>query len=156
MIGVSIFAFECIGSVITIRNSMQDPTQFKFVFKRVCIFVSTLYVSFSVLSCISLSNNLNQIVILDIEKKFKPFILFQAFYGLGLIITLPMAIFPVVNIIEETKYIRQYQAVSEHSKIRRYLPRFICIILPIIIIALFNPKFTDVLNLVGAVAGTGL
>ena len=69
IIGTSIYAFEAIGLVFTIRNSLKNPEDFKSIFRNVNIFVTTLYVSFAVLGSIALGHNMEEIILFSMPKK---------------------------------------------------------------------------------------
>lgn len=68
IIGTSIYSFEAIGLVFTIRNSLQKPEDFVKIFKAVNIFVTVLYVSFAVCGVIALGHNMEEIILFSMPK----------------------------------------------------------------------------------------
>lgn len=49
VIGVSIYSFESIGIVFSVRGSVKDSSTFRGVFKNVSLTITILYVAFSIL-----------------------------------------------------------------------------------------------------------
>ncbi len=153
-IGVSIFAFECIGSIFPVRNSMKEPEKFPKIFLIISIIVCAIYILFSVICAVSLGNKLNQIVLMDLDKIQSFFYIFQAFFAVALILSYPLQFYPVVILIEDCAYFKKI-VKDKNYKLKTYSVR---IMLTLIIFALSFaiPKFASFINLVGAFAGINL
>lgn len=154
-IGVSIFAFECIGNIFPIKNSMKEPEQFARIFKIVSIIVCVVYIMFSVINCISLGDRINQIILMDLQKIQSFFYIFQTFYAVALILSYPLQFFPLVIIIEDINIINRVIKTNDGYNNKRYLVRFFLTLI-IFALAFLVPKFASFLNLIGAFAGINL
>ena len=153
-IGVSIFAFECIGSIFPVRNSMKEPEKFPKVFCFISLIVCVIYILFSVICAASLGHKLNQIVLMDLEKIQSFFYIFQTMYAIALILSYPLQFYPIVILIEDSAYFKKI-VLEKHYKLKTYSVR---IMLTLIIFALSFaiPKFASFINLVGAFAGINI
>ena len=63
-LGVSIFAFESVGSILAIRNSMKKPQDFDKIFYKITLSISFIYIIFAVICCLALGSTINQIILL--------------------------------------------------------------------------------------------
>jgi len=154
-IGVSIFAFECIGNIFPVKNSMKEPEKFKKMFSITSIVVCLVYIVFSVICCVSLGVKINQIILTDLEKIQSFFYIFQTFYAVALILSYPIQFYPLVIILEDNYVINKYITTKGKYNWKRYVVRFI-VTLIIFVLAFAIPKFASFLNLVGAFAGINL
>ena len=57
ILGVFLFAFESPGQLLSIRNSMKTPKDFKITFLIVNCFVLFIYISFAVVCCLGFSQS---------------------------------------------------------------------------------------------------
>lgn len=154
-IGVSIFAFECIGNIFPVKNSMKEPEKFKKIFSITSFGVCLIYIFFSVICCVSLGAKINQIILTDLEKIQSFFYIFQTFYAIALILSYPIQFYPLIIIIEDNFYLRRYITTKGAFNWKRYLVRFILTLI-IFVLAFAIPKFASFLNLIGAFAGINL
>lgn len=155
-IGVSIFAFECIGNIFPIKNSMKNPEKFKNIFSIVSMIICVIYVLFSVICCISLGSKVNQIILMDLEKIQSFFYIFQAFYAIALILSYPIQFYPLVIIIEDIRLIKRIIIdASGKYNYKRYLIRFV-LTLVVFALAFAIPKFASFLNFIGAFSGINI
>ena len=154
-IGVSIFAFECIGNIFPVKNSMKEPEKFKKMFSITSIVVCLVYIVFSVICCVSLGVKINQIILTDLEKIQSFFYIFQTFYAVALILSYPIQFYPLVIILEDNYVINKYITTKGKYNWKRYVVRFI-VTLIIFVLAFAIPKFASFLNLEGAFAGINL
>jgi len=69
IIGVSIYAFEAIGLVFSIRNSLENVEDFRRIFRNCNIFVCTLYVSFAIFGVLALGHNMNEIILFSMPNE---------------------------------------------------------------------------------------
>lgn len=66
MIGVSIYSFESIGMILSIKNTVEKNNVFLSIFKLTSISVTLLYVIFSIIGSIALGDNLSEIILFSL------------------------------------------------------------------------------------------
>lgn len=93
IIGVSIYAFEAIGLVFSIRNTLKDVNDFPAIFRNVNLAVVILYVSFAICGVIALGHILEEpfgeIILFKLPSKTYVHI-FQILYAIALILSYPL------------------------------------------------------------------
>ncbi|KRX08332.1 hypothetical protein PPERSA_01793 [Pseudocohnilembus persalinus] len=155
IIGTSIYSFEAIGLVFSIRNSLRDPTEFKSIFRNVNIFVCVLYISFAICGVVALGNQMEEIILFSMPRRFYVQ-MFQILYAIALILSYPLQLLPSYQIMEASSSIKNYiKRDTQNWKLRRFF--FRCLITVFICISAFViPRFAVFLNLIGSIAGTCL
>lgn len=154
-IGVSIFAFECIGNIFPIKNSMQEPQKFGKVFRNISIVTCIIYILFSVFCCLAFGSKINQIILIDLEKVQSFFYLFQAFYAVALILSYPIQFYPLALIVEDIPFVRKFILLNRKNFLKRNMFR-LGLTGIIFAFGFLIPKFAAFLNLIGAFAGTNI
>lgn len=68
ILGVSIYAFEAVGLVFSIRNSLEDVSKFPKIFRNVNIVICTLYILFACAGVIAMGHTMNEIILFSLPK----------------------------------------------------------------------------------------
>lgn len=66
--GVALYAFEGIGVMFTIKNSMEKPKKFKYILAVNMILLTVIYLFFSVASNAAFKNRTPDVVLLTLPK----------------------------------------------------------------------------------------
>ncbi|EAS06664.2 transmembrane amino acid transporter protein (macronuclear) [Tetrahymena thermophila SB210] len=167
MIGVSIYAFEAIGLIFSIRNSVENPQlQFGAIFRNTNIVMVSVYIVFSVVAVIAYGDDMNEIILFSLPNDQKSVQFFQIIYAFALIMSYPLQLLPTFQILESNqkihKFIYQQRAMPDNSNkepcstIARRMVMRVSVTLCICFCAYAVPRFAIFLNIIGAVAGTSL
>lgn len=108
MIGVSIYSFEAIGQVFSVRNQMKNQEEFRDVFKFVNVVVVCAYIIFSVFGMLALENNMNEIILFSLPGDNPLVALLQVAYALALVLSYPLQLLPSFQIVEKTYYVKNF------------------------------------------------
>ncbi|KAM9896826.1 hypothetical protein OXX79_007254 [Metschnikowia pulcherrima] len=100
-IGVAIFAFEGIGLIIPIQESMIYPDHFPRVLRSVIITISTIFVFIGGLGYITFGEKIDTVILLNLPQNSPFVIMVQLFYAFAIILSTPIQIFPAVRLIEQ-------------------------------------------------------
>lgn len=69
LVGVSIYAFEAISLMFSIRNSIENPKEnFHSIFRNVNIVMVVLYISFSVTGVIAHGDDMKEILLFNLPN----------------------------------------------------------------------------------------
>lgn len=100
-IGTAIFAFEGIGLIIPIQDSMRYPEKFPIVLGLVIVTITILMNLVAVIGYLAYGENTNTAILLNLPQSniFVNFI--QFFYSLAILLSTPLQIFPAIAIIEK-------------------------------------------------------
>ncbi|KAL4441416.1 hypothetical protein ABPG74_013711 [Tetrahymena malaccensis] len=155
MIGVSIYSFECIGVIFSIKNTVEDDKVFKSIFKFTSVIITLLYVGFSILGAMAQGDSLSEIILFSLPKR-SDVAYFQITYAIALVMSYPLQLLPSLQIIESSRLIKSIIKPQEKNyKMKRFFFRtFVTIIISSF--AFLIPRFAIFLNLIGAFAGTAL
>ena len=151
-IGVLVLAFEAIGSVTIVRDSMNHPQKFDKLFKAVLSLMVTLLVSFAVLNCLTWGAKIHPILILGLEKYNSSFLIIQSLFVIAVILSFPLQYFAGMYYIESSEFYKK--KMNEDSKFD--LKIRILVILGIFGIAFIVPTFTSFINLIGSACAASL
>lgn len=99
-IGVAIFAFEGIGLIIPIQESMIYPDHFPRVLRSVILTISTIFVFVGGLGYITFGKNIDTVILLNLPQNSPFVIMVQLFYAFAILLSTPIQIFPAVRLIE--------------------------------------------------------
>ncbi|EAS07842.1 transmembrane amino acid transporter protein (macronuclear) [Tetrahymena thermophila SB210] len=100
-IGLFVFAFEGTTLYFEIRSSMQEPTEFKKVLNY------SLYIGIALYGCIGLSGYLafgsgvRDIILFNFPMTNPLYVFIQIFYCIAILLSYPLQMFPLVNILEQ-------------------------------------------------------
>lgn len=99
-IGVAIFAFEGIGLIIPIQESMKNPDHFPRVLFMVVATISTIFVFIGGLGYLTFGENIETVIMLNLPQKSPLVIAIQILYALAILLSTPIQVFPAVRLIE--------------------------------------------------------
>ncbi|KAL4445498.1 hypothetical protein ABPG74_004572 [Tetrahymena malaccensis] len=115
-IGLFVFAFEGTTLYFEIRSSMQEPTEFKKVLSY------SLYIGIALYGCIGLSgylafgSSVRDIILFNFPMTNPLYVFIQIFYCIAILLSYPLQMFPLVNILEQKLLER---IVNENNKQKR-------------------------------------
>lgn len=142
-IGVAIFAFEGIGLIIPIQESMIYPNDFPKVLFMVIMTISSIFVFIGSLGYLTFGKNIQTVILLNLPQKSPFVIMIQILYAFAILLSTPIQIFPAVRLIE-LKLFKSYQTgkSSIAVKWKKNLSRSL-FVLATSVIALFGGKNLD-------------
>ena len=115
VMGVFLFAFECPGQILTIRNSMKDKHDFKKMYLFIMIFLLTIYVVFSLFCCFGLTKiQLTSNILIGFGNINEFYMALQGLYALALIVSYPLQLNPCILILESIPKIKEF--IEKHKK----------------------------------------
>lgn len=106
-IGVAIFAFEGIGLIIPVQQSMRHPEDFPKVLLAVISVCCVLFVSIGWLCYITYGEKVQTVVILNLPQDSIAVISIQFFYALAIMLSVPLQILPAIRIMESRLFKRR-------------------------------------------------
>ncbi|GMM38806.1 Avt4 protein [Saccharomycopsis crataegensis] len=99
-IGVAIFAFEGIGLIIPIQESMIEPHKFPKVLFAVIVTVTVLMLVIGSLCYWTYGDATNTVIILNLPQDSILVNSVQLFYSVAILLSAPLQLFPVIKIVE--------------------------------------------------------
>ncbi|GEQ71011.1 hypothetical protein JCM33374_g4692 [Metschnikowia sp. JCM 33374] len=99
-IGVAIFAFEGIGLIIPIQESMIYPDHFPRVLRSVILTISAIFVFVGGLGYMTFGKDIETVILLNLPQNSPLIIVVQLFYAFAILLSTPIQIFPAVRLIE--------------------------------------------------------
>lgn len=141
-IGVAIFAFEGIGLILPIQESMIYPSHFPKVLGSVIATISTIFVTMGVLGYITFGDAINTVIILNLPQKLPMIIIIQLLYLLAILLSTPLQLFPAIRLIESRIFSKGTGKVSARVKWSKNAFRFIFVIF-VAIVAYFGGHNLD-------------
>lgn len=110
-IGTAIFAFEGIGLVIPVQDSMQHPEKFPLVLAMVIITSTVLFITIGSVGYLAYGSRIKTVILLNLPQANIFVNLIQLFYSLAIMLSTPLQLFPAIKIIENKvfpKFIKIY------------------------------------------------
>lgn len=106
-IGVAIFAFEGIGLIIPVQQSMRHPEDFpKVLFAVLCV-CCCLFIGVGALCYITYGEKVQTVVILNLPQDSMAVISIQFFYALAIMLSVPLQLLPAIRIMESRIFRRR-------------------------------------------------
>lgn len=142
-IGVAIFAFEGIGLIIPIQESMIYPDDFPKVLFFVIITISSIFVFIGSLGYMTFGAHIKTVILLNLPQTSPFVIMIQILYAFAILLSTPIQIFPAVRLIE-LKLFKKTQSgkASAIVKWQKNLSRTL-FVLATSVIALYGGKNLD-------------
>ncbi|OCF31256.1 solute carrier family 36 (proton-coupled amino acid transporter) [Kwoniella heveanensis BCC8398] len=106
LIGTAVFAFEGIGLVIPITESMKEPQKFPRLLSIVMTFVAVLFAGAGVMSYATYGSNIQTVVIVNLPQENKFVQAVQFLYSVAILLSIPLQLFPAVRIMENGLFSR--------------------------------------------------
>ena len=164
--GISLFSIESLSIILEIRDSMKNPLKFRPIFMRQFIITLLLYTLLPTFFYVTLGDHIREIILFNIPMNNILSIIVQTAYGIALILSYPIQMYPVFLMME--KMIRTKADVNSillteeenasnkkkfNYKVRWIIARIgLCLIL--VSIAYLIPDFAWFLNVLGAIGST--
>lgn len=117
-IGVAIFAFEGIGLIIPIQESMIEPKKFPKVLMSVIATVTVLMLIVGILCYSTYGSNVNTVIILNLPQDSIFVNLIQLLYSLAILLSAPLQLFPVIKIVENKIFGKNFSGGKTSLKIK--------------------------------------
>lgn len=106
LIGTAVFAFEGIGLVIPITESMREPHKFPKVLSGVMLIVAILFSSFGVMGYMAYGSDIQTVVIVNLPQDQKFVQVVQCLYSIAILLSAPLQLFPAVRIMENALFVK--------------------------------------------------
>ncbi|GMK53645.1 hypothetical protein CspeluHIS016_0102310 [Cutaneotrichosporon spelunceum] len=100
LIGTAVFAFEGIGLVIPITETMREPHKFPRALSGVLLFVALLFSTFGVLGYAAYGSEIQTVVLVNLPQDDKFVQGSQFLYSIAILLSIPLQLFPAVRIME--------------------------------------------------------
>ncbi|OCF62271.1 solute carrier family 36 (proton-coupled amino acid transporter) [Kwoniella mangroviensis CBS 10435] len=100
LIGTAVFAFEGIGLVIPITESMREPEKFPRLLSIVMFIVAVLFAGAGVSSYAAYGSDIQTVVIVNLPQEDKFVQAVQFLYSVAILLSIPLQLFPAVRIME--------------------------------------------------------
>ncbi|ODV69748.1 vacuolar amino acid transporter 4 [Hyphopichia burtonii NRRL Y-1933] len=100
-IGVAIFAFEGIGLIIPIQESMIYPLHFPKVLFKVIATISFIFILIGALGYITFGEDIQTVIILNLPHESPFIMMIQILYAFAILLSTPIQLFPAIRLIEQ-------------------------------------------------------
>lgn len=100
-IGTAIFAFEGIGLIIPVQDSMRHPEKFPMVLGLVITTITVLMISIATIGYLAYGDDIQTVILLNLPQANFFVNLIQFFYSLAILLSTPLQLFPAIGIIEK-------------------------------------------------------
>lgn len=117
-IGVAIFAFEGIGLIIPVQQSMKHPEDFPKVLLAVIVVCCCLFITIGWLCYLTYGENVKTVVILNLPQDAIPVISIQFFYALAIMLSVPLQLLPAIRLMESRIFKRNNSSGKNNLKIK--------------------------------------
>lgn len=108
-IGVAIFAFEGIGLIIPIQQSMIYPKNFPKVLFQVIFTISFIFIFIGSVGYLTFGSKIHTVIILNLPQNSPLIILIQLLYAFAILLSTPIQLFPAIRLMEQ-KLFPSYQS----------------------------------------------
>jgi len=116
-IGTAIFAFEGIGLIIPVQDSMRHPEKFPLVLGLVIITITILMISIATIGYLAYGENIQTVILLNLPQTNFFVNLIQFFYSLAILLSTPLQLFPAIGIIEKRLF-RKSKSGKYNNKVK--------------------------------------
>lgn len=99
-IGTAIFAFEGIGLIIPIQDSMKHPQDFPLVLSLVIGTVTMFFIIVGTIGYLAYGKYIETVILLNLPQNSIFVNLIQLFYSMAIMLSTPLQLFPAIKIIE--------------------------------------------------------
>lgn len=99
-VGVAIFAFEGIGLILPIQESMIYPSHFPKVLFQVMTTISFVLIFIGAIGYLTYGANINTVILLNLPQNSPAVIMIQLLYAAAILLSTPIQVFPAVRLIE--------------------------------------------------------
>lgn len=99
-IGTAIFAFEGIGLIIPVQESMIYPGHFPMVLGKVMATIAIIFIVIGGLGYLTFGANVQTVILLNLPQDSVMVIMTQFFYSLAILLSTPLQLFPAIRLLE--------------------------------------------------------
>lgn len=99
-IGVAIFAFEGIGLIIPIQESMVYPNNFPKVLFQVITTISFIFIFIGGIGYVTYGAKIDTVILLNLPQTSPSVIMIQLLYASAILLSTPIQCFPAIRLIE--------------------------------------------------------
>ncbi|CCH60361.1 hypothetical protein TBLA_0C05630 [Henningerozyma blattae CBS 6284] len=99
-VGTAIFAFEGIGLLIPIEESMAKPEEFGKVLGGVIGCVTSLFILIGSMGYVTYGEDINTVILINLPNDKVTVQSIQLLYSIAIMLSIPLQIFPAIKIIE--------------------------------------------------------
>ena len=99
-IGTAIFAFEGIGLIIPIQESMIHPNNFPRVLGQVIVTIAVIMIMVGSLGYLTFGDKIKTVVLLNLPQDSPMVIITQLLYSLAILLSTPLQLFPAIRLLE--------------------------------------------------------
>lgn len=99
-VGTAIFAFEGIGLIIPVQDSMRHPEHFPLVLGLVILTATILFISVGTIGYLAYGKYVETVILLNLPQSNFFVNLIQLFYSIAIMLSTPLQLFPAIKIIE--------------------------------------------------------
>lgn len=114
-VGTAIFAFEGIGLIIPVQESMKQPELFPKVLRSVIFAVTLLFIGMGSIGYMIYGSGVETVILLNLPQQSISVNIIQLLYSFAIMLSTPLQLFPAIKIIEDKffpKFIRIYENKS--------------------------------------------
>lgn len=115
-IGTAVFAYEGIGLLIPIQESMKEPEKFNKLLIIVMVIVTVVFTSLASLAYLSYGDDVKTVILMNFPHNSLT-ITIQLCYSIAILLSTPLQIFPAIKIVEF--YLFHKDRSTWKGKIRR-------------------------------------
>ncbi|KAK6197565.1 vacuolar amino acid transporter 4 [Scheffersomyces amazonensis] len=151
-IGVAIFAFEGIGLIIPIQESMIYPNNFPKVLCQVLITISFIFIIIGSLGYITFGDQIQTVIILNLPQKSPFVIMIQLLYSFAILLSTPLQLFPAIRLLESKLFFRKTGKNSLQVKWLKNLFRFLFVLFVAYIAIIGGQNLDKFVSFVGCFA----
>ncbi|KAG7694902.1 hypothetical protein KL930_001225 [Ogataea haglerorum] len=151
-IGVAIFAFEGIGLIIPVQESMKHPEQYPKVLGAVIIVCSILFIGVGSLGYMTYGDQVNTVVILNLPQSSIAVRSIQLFYAIAILLSAPLQLLPAIRIIESRLYKRRSGKTDSATKWSKNMFRTCMVVGTSLIAYLGSSNLDQFVSFVGSFA----
>lgn len=133
--GTAVFAFEGIGLIIPVMESMKEPKKFPYVLSGVMVVLTSLFAGSGFLGYAAFGSQIKTVVISNLPQDDKFVQIVQFLYSIAILLSIPLQLFPAVRIMEAGLFVRSGKfsnKVKWKKNLFRLLIVFICIVVSIL------------------------
>ena len=99
-IGTAIFAFEGIGLIIPVQESMIYPGHFPKVLAKVMGTIAVIFIIIGGMGYLTFGEEVQTVILLNLPQDSIMVIMTQFFYSMAILLSTPLQLFPAIRLIE--------------------------------------------------------
>lgn len=133
-IGTAVFAFEGIGLIIPVVESMRQPKKFPYVLSGVMVALTALFASSGFLGYAAFGSKIQTVVISNLPQDNRFVQTVQFLYSIAILLSIPLQLFPAVRIMEAGLFVESGKfsnKVKWKKNTFRLVIVFICIVVSV-------------------------